>query len=167
MSMHGVALTLIRAGAAASAVVAGAVAAPSVHAERAQPVPLYGSYNVFLDHSQQTFNGEPRSSDPSTQAASFTTGCDGSGCVAHWLRLTDLTDNPNAPALFDYQWRSDRWESSSEYPFHCDDGGTVTTNRTDFSCQTATEASPASGLSQLAHRDAPATARARTGFRSR
>jgi hypothetical protein len=107
-------------------------AAPTAGADRAEPAPLYGSYDTFLDHSKQTFNGQSRGSDPSTQAARFTTSCDNSGCVAHWLRLTELTDNPNAPALFDYQWVNDRWTSSGQYPFHCDDGSTVTTTRTDF-----------------------------------
>ncbi len=118
--------------AAPLAVVAAVVVAPSAGGDRPQPVPLYGSYDTFLDHSRQTFNGQPRASDPSTQAASFATTCDASGCVTHWLRLTELADNPNAPALFDYQWVNDRWTSSSEYPFHCDDGSTVTTTRTDF-----------------------------------
>jgi hypothetical protein len=109
--------------------VAGAAAAP---ADRPQPVPLYGSYNTFLDHSKQTFNGQPRASEPSTQAASFTTNCDASGCIAHWLLVDKLQDNPNAPSLFDYQWSNDRWVSTSDYPFHCDDGSTVSTTRSDF-----------------------------------
>lgn len=108
------------------------IAAPMAGADRQQPVPLYGSYDTFLDHSRQTFNGRPDSSEPSVQAASFTTTCVASGCVAHWLRLTELTENPNAPALFDYQWVNDRWESVGEYPFHCDDGSPVTTTRSDF-----------------------------------
>ena len=74
--------------------VAGAAAAP---ADRPQPVPLYGSYNTFLDHSKQTFNGQPRASEPSTQAASFTTNCDASGCIAHWLLVDKLQDNPSWP----------------------------------------------------------------------
>jgi hypothetical protein len=126
-------MTLNRPLAAAGLALAAAVlTTPFAHADRPQPVPLFGSYDTFLDHSLQTFNGAPNFSDPSTQAASFTTTCVASGCVAHWLRLTDLTENPNAPALFDYQWVNDRWESSSEYPFHCDDGSTVTTTRSDF-----------------------------------
>ena len=114
------------------AVVTAAVAAPAADADRPQPVPLYGSYNILLDHSKQTFNGQPRASEPSTQAASFTTNCDASGCVAHWLLVNKLQDNPNAPSLFDYQWAADRWVSSSNYPFHCDDGSTVETTRSDF-----------------------------------
>jgi hypothetical protein len=114
------------------AITAAVLAAPAAQADRPEPAPLYGSYDTYLDHSQQTFNGRPDLSDPSTQAASFKTTCDASGCVAHWLRLTELTENPNAPALFDYQWINNRWESSGEYPFHCNDGSAVTTTRTDF-----------------------------------
>lgn len=103
---------------------AGALlAAPPALADRAEPVPIYGSYDAFLDHSRQTFNGAPDTSDPATQKASFTTNCDGNGCVAHWLRLTDLQENPNAPALFDYTWDIDKWVSSGDYPFHCSGGG--------------------------------------------
>ena len=110
-------------------------------------MPLYGSYDTFLDHSRQTFNGRPDSSEPSVQAASFTTTCVASGCVAHWLRLTELTENPNAPALFDYQWVNDRWESVGEYPFHCDDGSPVTTHQgLTFSRPTPTEVSPVNAL---------------------
>jgi hypothetical protein len=111
----------------------GAWAAPAVaYADRAEPVPIYGNYDAFLDHSLQTFNGNPDTSDPATQKASFTTNCDANGCVAHWLRLTDLEENPNAPALFDYTWNIDKWESSSDYPFHCSGGGTVPSVRADW-----------------------------------
>jgi hypothetical protein len=120
------------AGAVSLAVGTAVAAAPAASADRPQPVPLYGSYATFLDHSKQTFNGQPRASEPSTQAASFTTTCDASGCIAHWLLVTRLEDNPNAPSLLDYQWANDRWVSSSDYPFHCDDGSTVPTTRSDF-----------------------------------
>jgi len=114
------------------AVVAAIVPVPVAHADRPQPVPLYGAYATYLDHSKQTFNGQPRASQPSTQAASFTTSCDAAGCIAHWLLVDQLRDNPNAPSLFDYRWAGDRWVSSSDYPFHCDDGSTVPTTRSDF-----------------------------------
>jgi hypothetical protein len=114
------------------AVVTAGVGAPVAVADRSQPVPLYGSYSTFLDHSKQTFNGLPRPSEPSTQAASFTTNCNAAGCMAHWLLVDRLQDNPNAPALFDYQWAGDRWVSSSDYPFRCDGGGTVPATRSDF-----------------------------------
>lgn len=109
------------------------VVQPSIaYADRPEPVPLYGAYDTYLDHAKQTFNGLPQPSDPSVQAASFTTTCDADGCTAHWFRLTDLAENPHAPALFDYRWNGDRWESSSPYPFHCDGGGTTQTTRSDF-----------------------------------
>lgn len=104
----------------------------SAKADRSEPVPLYGIYDTYLDHSKQTFNGQPDVSKPSTQTASFTTNCDVSGCVAHWQLLTKLTGNANAPTLFDYHWVNGRWESSGEYPFHCNDGSKVTTIRSDF-----------------------------------
>lgn len=105
---------------------------PIAYADRPEPVPLYGTYDTYLDHAKQTFNGRLQPSDPSVQAASFTTTCDADGCTAHWFRLTDLAENPNAPALFDYRWNGDRWDSSSPYPFHCDGGGTIQTTRSDF-----------------------------------
>ncbi len=117
-----------RAGLAALAL----VVAPVAHADPADPAPINGTYETFLDHSRQTFNGSPEPSDPSTQAASFTTDCDASGCTAHWFRLTDLAENPNAPALYDYRWNGFQWESSSDYPFHCDGGGTTPSVRSDF-----------------------------------
>ncbi|SKW09688.1 Uncharacterised protein [Mycobacteroides abscessus subsp. massiliense] len=52
--------------------------------------------------------------------------------MAHWLRLAELADNPDAPALFDYRWNGDRWESASDYQFHCSDGGAVIAARSDF-----------------------------------
>lgn len=113
------------------AVVAAVVAAPVAGADSSQPVPLNGAYDTFLDHSKQTFNGQPRPSEPSIQPANFRTTCDASGCVAHWL-IDRLADNPTAPTLFDYHWVNDRWVSSSDYPFHCDDGSTVDTKRSDF-----------------------------------
>lgn len=108
------------------------VATPVAHADRPEPVPLYGFYDAYIDHSRQTFNGQPAASDPATLVGDFTTNCDANGCVAHWLRVTEITQNPNAPSLFDYTWNNDRWESSGEYPFYCNAGGTVTTYRSDF-----------------------------------
>ena len=108
------------------------VVAPVAHADRPEPVPIYGFYNTFLDHSRQTFNGRLEASEPSVQGASFTTSCTTGGCTAHWLRTTELAENPNAPSLFDYHWSIGRWESSGDYPFHCDNGGTVTAFRSDF-----------------------------------
>src|SRR5271163_583145 len=114
----------------ASAAVIALMSAPVAGADL--PQRLNGAYDTFLDHSQQTFNGQPRPSEPSIQPAKFTTTCDAAGCSAHWLLVDPLVDNPNAPSLFDYQWVNDRWVSSSDYPFHCDNGSTVPTRRSDF-----------------------------------
>jgi hypothetical protein len=126
----------LAASAAVLTIVPAVAPAPAAYADRPEPVPLYGSYDTFLDHSQQTFSGQlgsqPRASEPSTQAAAFTTKCDAGGCTAHWLLVNKLEENPNAPSLFEYRWVNDRWVSSSEYPFHCDDGSKVTTTRSDF-----------------------------------
>ncbi|WP_195167570.1 MBOE_33420 family protein [Mycobacteroides abscessus] len=121
-----------RCGAAALAAIGALTGAWTARADRPEPVPLYGAYDTYLDHARQTFEGRPDPSGPSTQAASFTTTCTAQGCVAHWLRVAELSDNPNAPALFDYRWNGDRWESSADYPFHCGAGGTVTAARSDF-----------------------------------
>jgi hypothetical protein len=64
------------------AVGAAIIAASAAGADRPEPVPLFGSYDTFLDHSRQTFNGQPAYSEPSVQAASFTTTCVASGV---WL----------------------------------------------------------------------------------
>lgn len=121
-----------RCGAAALAAIGALTGAWAARADRPEPVPLYGAYDTYLDHARQTFEGRPDPSAPSTQAASFTTTCTAQGCVAHWLRVAELSDNPHAPALFDYRWNGDRWESSADYPFHCGAGGTVTAARSDF-----------------------------------
>src|ERR1700729_2724932 len=82
------------------AAIAALVLAPPAGADL--PQPLNGAYDTFLDHSKQTFNGQPRPSEPSIQPANFTTTCDASGCVAHWLLVDRLADNPNAPTVLDY-----------------------------------------------------------------
>jgi hypothetical protein len=107
--------------------------APAARAEpRPEPVPLYGFYDDYVDHSRQTFNGRPATSDPATFLGEFTTHCDMNGCVVRWLRDTTIVQNPTAPALFEYTWNNDRWESSGEYPFYCDAGGTVNAHRSEF-----------------------------------
>ncbi|MDQ1321805.1 MAG: hypothetical protein QG655_3050 [Actinomycetota bacterium] len=117
---------------ACAAAVTLSVTAPTAWAERSDPVPIYGYYSVFIDHGRQTFNGRPAASPPDTQYGQFSTNCDVNGCVAHWYRLTELAQNPNAPAMYDYTWNNDRWESTSDYPFHCDRGGTAPSVRSDF-----------------------------------
>ncbi|ODQ90611.1 hypothetical protein BHQ17_17275 [Mycolicibacterium holsaticum] len=109
--------------------------APAAAADRAEPVPIYGYYNAFLDHSRQTFNASPATAEPSTQLGLFTTDCDVNGCVSKWLRETEISQDPDAPAQFEYRWNGDRWESAGEYPFYCNPDGsgpTVVTQRSDW-----------------------------------
>lgn len=86
-----------RCGAAALAAIGALTGAWAARADRPEPVPLYGAYDTYLDHARQTFEGRPDPSAPSTQAASFTTTCTAQGCVAHWLRVAELSDNPMPP----------------------------------------------------------------------
>jgi len=108
------------------------ISLPTSAITREEPVPIYGSYNAYLDHSKQTFNGRPDVSKSVIQPASFSTVCISSGCVAHWQLSTRLSDNPNAPTLLDYHWINGRWESTGEYPFRCNNGNKVTVTRFDF-----------------------------------
>jgi len=39
---------------------------PVADADRAEPPPLYGYYDAFIDFSKQTFNGVPTPMDPKT-----------------------------------------------------------------------------------------------------
>ena len=96
---------------------AALIVSPVAHADRAEPPPMYGYYNVFIDFSQQTFNGMPTPMDPITVLVQFTTQCDVNGCVMRWDNETDHVRNPNAPLVFEYRWNNDRWESSGEYPY--------------------------------------------------
>jgi hypothetical protein len=108
---------------------------PVAHADRAEPVPVYGYYNAYIDRTKQTFNGAPIPTDPSNMLGLFTTSCDVKGCVVKWLRETEIVQNPNAPDLYTYTWNNGRWESSSDYPYFCDPTGThgtVPSRRSDF-----------------------------------
>ena len=105
---------------------AGALAAialsvsPIAHADRVGPPPLYGFYKVFTDFSKQTFNGVRTPMDSKTFLVEFTTHCDVNGCVARMDNSGDLDRNPGAPAVFEYRWTNDRWETRGPYPYFCD-----------------------------------------------
>lgn len=103
-------------------VFAGAVSIgfPVAHADRVEPPPLYGHYNLFIDFSKQTFNGMPTPMNPITVPVEFTTNCDANGCVARMDNSDDHARNPGAPVAYDYRWNSNRWETSGEYPYFCD-----------------------------------------------
>ena len=98
------------------ALAAGAlsIVSPVAHADRAEPPPLYGYYNVFIDFSKQTFNGMPTPMESKTFPVLFTTHCDVNGCVAThgqqgrpmpaiqallWFTSTDGTTTGGKPAV--------------------------------------------------------------------
>jgi hypothetical protein len=108
---------------------------PVAHADRAEPPPLYGYYNLFIDFSQQTFNGMPTPMNPITVPVPFTTQCDVTGCVARMDNKDDHARNPGAPLAYEYRWNDDRWETSGEYPYFCDrnnPNSVVTAQRSDY-----------------------------------
>jgi len=96
------------------------VVVPVTHADRAEPVPIYGYYNLFIDFSKQTFNGAPTPMNPITVPVKFTTQCDVNGCVMRMDNKDDHVRNPGAPLAYEYGWNNDRWETSGEYPYYCD-----------------------------------------------
>nr|CRL78603.1 hypothetical protein CPGR_04789 [Mycolicibacterium malmesburyense] len=106
-------LTVFAAGAALTM-------APIAHADRAEPPPLYGYYNVFIDFSKQTFNGRPTPMTPITVPVELTTQCDVNGCVARWNNEDDHARNSGAPPVYEYRWTGDRWTTSGAYPYFCD-----------------------------------------------
>lgn len=107
----------------------GLAVATSASANREEPVPLYGKYNMYLDRSKQTFNGRPVTTDrPYTQTENFTTQCDAKGCVAHSVNMRP------PPALFDYHWINGQWESvpgQQRQFLLCNDGSKVDSIKLD------------------------------------
>ena len=103
------------------AVVCAVLSVPPVaQADRAEPPPLYGYYNVSIDFAKQTFNGMPTPMKSITFPVQFTTECDVNGCVPRWDNKPDHERNPGAPIVFEYRWTGDRWETKGEYPYFCD-----------------------------------------------
>ncbi|MGV0605875.1 MBOE_33420 family protein [Mycolicibacterium sp. XJ1904] len=102
------------------AATAAVVVAPVAHADRAEPPPLYGFYDVFIEFSKQTFNGRPTPMTPINVPVELTTHCDVDGCVARWNNEDDHARNPGAPLFYEYRWTVDRWSTSGEYPYMCD-----------------------------------------------
>lgn len=111
------------------------VASPTVQADRDEPPPLYGYYDLFVDFTQQTFNGMPTPMPQRTFPTRFTTQCAVDGCVARMDNADDHARNPGAPVEYEYRWRVDRWETSGPYPFFCDrndPNSAVRSQRSDF-----------------------------------
>ena len=110
------------------------LAAPQAHADRVEPVPIYGFYDLHIDFARQTFDGAPTPMDSVTFPASFTTRCDVDGCVATMDNADDHVRNPGAPVEYEYRWADGRWETSGEYPYFCDrndPASAVTAQRSD------------------------------------
>ena len=108
---------------------------PAATADRVEPVPLYGFYNVFIDFSKQTFNGIPTPMNSVTYPTEFTTQCDVNGCIARMDNRDDQARNPGAPEEFEYRWNDDRWETSGEQPYLCnrtDANSAVPSRRSDY-----------------------------------
>lgn len=119
----------------AAAVATLSIAPAVAHADRAEPPPLYGYYNLLIDFSKQTFNGAPTPMNPITFPVPFSTHCDAGGCVATLDNADDHARNPGAPFSYDYRWNGQRWETSGEYPYFCDrndPNSVVTAQRSDY-----------------------------------
>ncbi|MEN3219216.1 hypothetical protein PUR22_00010 [Mycolicibacterium porcinum] len=108
---------------------------PVAHAERIEPPPLYGFYDLFIDFSKQTFNGMPTPMKSIAVPVEFTTQCDVNGCVARMDNSDDHARNPGAPESYEYRWNNGRWETGGQYPYFCDrndPGSAVSAQRSDY-----------------------------------
>ncbi|WP_172800169.1 MULTISPECIES: hypothetical protein [unclassified Mycobacterium] len=108
---------------------------PVAGADRVEPPPLYGYYDVFIDFSKQTFNGLPTPMNSITVPVPFTTHCDVNGCVVRWDNNDDHARNPGAPLVYEYRWHISRWETSGRYPYFCnrnDPSSAVQAQRSDY-----------------------------------
>ncbi|AMO62726.1 PknF protein [Mycolicibacterium phlei] len=128
-------VTMWRSAAVVLAVTAASFVMPVAHADREEPPPLYGDYDVFVDFARQTFNGAPTPMESKSYPVSFTTHCDGNGCIARMDNSDDQARNPGAPTEYEYRWRGDRWQTSGEQPYLCsrtDAGTAVPSLRSDY-----------------------------------
>jgi len=111
------------------------IVSPVAYADRVEPPPLYGHYNLFIDFSKQTFNRAPTPMNSITVPAEFATQCDANGCLARMDNSDDHARNPGAPVSYEYRWNNGRWETSGEYPYFCDrndPASAVPAQRSDF-----------------------------------
>ncbi|OBF10497.1 hypothetical protein [Mycobacterium sp. ACS4331] len=117
------------------AATAVATVSPLARADRTEPPPLYGHYNLTVDFAKQTFNGTPTPMESKTFPVSFTTTCDANGCIARMDNSDDQKRNPGAPLEFEYRWSNGRWETSGEQPYLCtrtDPDSGVPSRRSDY-----------------------------------
>jgi hypothetical protein len=105
---------------AAVAGFAAMLTAPTAYADRVEPVPVYGFYDVHVDFARQTFNGVPGAPmESKTFPVEFSTHCDVDGCVMRMDNSGDQARNPQAPLEYEYRWVNSRWETSGEQPYLC------------------------------------------------
>lgn len=116
-------------------------AAPVAQADRVEPVPVYGFYDVHVDFARQTFNGAPTPMESKTFPVEFSTHCDVNGCVMRMDNSGDQARNPAAPLEYEYRWAAGvdgagaRWETSGEQPYLCsrmDPSSGVPSTRSDY-----------------------------------
>lgn len=116
--------------------------APVAHADRPEPVPVYGFYDVHVDFAKQTFNGVPGTPmESKTFPVEFSTSCDVNGCVMRMDNSGDQVRNPQAPLEYEYRWTAagegaeGRWETTGEQPYLCsrtDADSGVPSTRSDY-----------------------------------
>jgi hypothetical protein len=114
---------------------AALLTSPLARADRVEPVPVYGFYDVHVDFSQQTFNGMPTPMESKTFPGEFSTHCDVFGCVMRMDNSGDQVRNPAAPLEYEYRWNNGRWETSGEQPYLCqrtDPDSGVPSQRSDY-----------------------------------
>jgi hypothetical protein len=119
----------------AIAACAALLTSPLAQADRVEPVPVYGFYDVHVDFSQQTFNGMPTPMESKTFPVEFSTHCDVNGCVMRMDNSGDQVRNPAAPLEYEYRWNNGRWETSGGVPYLCqrtDPGSGVPSQRSDY-----------------------------------
>lgn len=107
----------------------------AARADQARPEPMYGAYNAFADFAKQTFNGVPTPMESKTFLVEFTTHCGVNGCLVKMDNSGDSARNPGAPAVFEYRWINERWETSGPYPYLCErmnPASAVKSVRTDY-----------------------------------
>ncbi|KAA0074802.1 hypothetical protein CIW52_34065 [Mycolicibacterium sp. P9-64] len=119
----------------AVAACAALITSPVASADRVEPVPVYGFYDVHVDFAKQTFNGMPTPMESKAFPVEFSTHCDVDGCVMRMDNSGDQVRNPSAPLEYEYHWNNGRWETSGEQPYLCErtdpDSG-VPSQRSDY-----------------------------------
>jgi hypothetical protein len=104
---------LCAAAAITSAVASASPYIPGVDVDPAgEPVPLNGTYMLNTALDRQTFNGTPDPAEPFASAVTFTTSCNGLGCLAH--SSMSAHDEP-----LDFQWTGTAWQAVQRIDWTC------------------------------------------------